>query len=77
MTDTPSPLERLMAETIPTRPRPAPRPEPPPRPLEPWTVDEQDAHWDQLRRAVGRPREMRPGERLLRLIDADGETGAA
>ncbi|BBC35242.1 hypothetical protein SGFS_065360 [Streptomyces graminofaciens] len=62
-----TPLERLLAETIPVRPAPPPnRPQPAePRPS-PWTPAEQDAHWNALREAVGATREQRPTR--LRLI---------
>ena len=70
----PTPYERLMAEAIPTRPRPAPRPEPPPRHTEPWTAAEQDAHWAQLCKEVGTPGARRPH---LRLVADDGESDAA
>lgn len=66
-----TPYERLMAEAIPTRPRRAPRPEPPPKTVTPWTRDEQNAHWDQLCKAVGTPGATRPH---LRLITDDDTT---
>ena len=50
-----SPLDRLLAETIPSRPAP-----PPDR--SPWTVEEQDAHWAALCRTVGTPGTPRPHE---------------
>lgn len=59
-----TPLERLLAEDIPTRPPPA---APLPRRVPPgyrWTPAEQDAHWQQLCEAVGAPREQRPRLRL-------------
>ena len=54
-----TPLERLLAEAIPTRPPrpPTPAPRTPPAP---WTPAEQDAHWRQLCAAVGAPKEQRP-----------------
>jgi hypothetical protein len=48
-----SPLERLLAETIPLRPEPAPDPSP-------WTQRQQDDHWRALCRAVGTPDAQRP-----------------
>lgn len=68
-----TPYERLMAEQIPTRPRPAPKPEPPPRALEPWTRAEQDAHWAELCDEVGTPGAPRPHLRLI----TDDQTEAA
>lgn len=67
-----NPLERLMAELIPTRPRRAPRPEPPPKAVTPWTSDEQDAHWVELCEAVGTPDAPRPHLRLI--TDEDTST---
>ncbi|MEU8968098.1 hypothetical protein AB0D11_02285 [Streptomyces monashensis] len=60
-----TPYERLMAETIPTRPAPAPSPAPPARPVEPWTAAEQDAHWAELCEAVGTPDAPRPHLHLI------------
>jgi hypothetical protein len=48
-----SPLERLLAETIPQRPEPPPHPGP-------WTQADQDAHWAALCRTVGTPGAQRP-----------------
>lgn len=42
-----SPLDRLLAETIPTRPTPAPKPA-----TEPWTAEEQAQHWADLAAAL-------------------------
>lgn len=42
-----SPLDRLLAETIPTRPTPAPKPA-----HEPWTPEEQTQHWADLNEAI-------------------------
>jgi len=59
-----SPLERLLAETIPTRPPPA---TPLPRRVPPghqWTPAEQEAHWQALCQAVGATNEQRPRLRL-------------
>lgn len=42
-----TPLERLLAETIPTRPPPAPKPA-----SEPWTPEEQAQHLADLIEAV-------------------------
>lgn len=55
-----SPLERLIAETIPIRPEPAPDAPRRPRNHRPWTPDEQDAHWNTLCQAVGTPHAQRP-----------------
>lgn len=66
--------ERLMAEQIPTRPAPPPEPEPPPRPTEPWTADEQDAHWADLCNTVGTPGAQRPH---LRVVPVSVEADAA
>ena len=70
MTDTPTPLERLLAEAIPTGTfghalPPPPEPEPPPRPVAPWTPEEQDAHWADLCKALGTPGAKRPHLRLV------------
>ncbi|MHB9857665.1 hypothetical protein [Streptomyces sp. YIM S03343] len=54
-----SALDRLLAETIPTRP-----PHPPPRTRR-WTEAEQDAHWAALCNAVGTPGAQRPRLRLV------------
>ncbi|MER6921189.1 hypothetical protein ABT314_19660 [Streptomyces spiralis] len=55
-----------MAETIPTRPAPAPKPEqPPPRQPGRWTPEKQDAHWAELCQAVGVANEQRPTLRLI------------
>jgi hypothetical protein len=59
-----TPLDRLLAETIPTRPPPA---EPRPRRFptgHQWTPAEQDAHWAALCEAVGATREQRPTRHL-------------
>jgi hypothetical protein len=59
-----SPLERLLAEGIPTRPPPA---TPLPRRVPPghqWTPAEQEAHWQALCQAVGATNEQRPRLRL-------------
>ena len=48
-----SPLERLLAETIPVRPEPA-------QPWGHWTAAERDAHWAALCNAVGTPGVPRP-----------------
>ncbi|UJV42043.1 hypothetical protein [Streptomyces sp. AMCC400023] len=62
-----TPLEKLLAEAIPTRPAPPPnRPRPAESRPSAWTRAEQDAHWNALRQAVGAPREQRPTR--LRLI---------
>ena len=59
-----TPYQRLLAETIPTRPAPAtPRPRPAER--RPWTRAEQDAHWQQLCEAIGARDEQRPALRLV------------
>lgn len=53
-----SPLDRLLAEEIPTCPEP-----PPPQPhtyQQYWTPAEQDAHWNTLCQAVGTPHAQRP-----------------
>lgn len=42
-----TPLERLLAETIPTRPPPAP-----PSTPRPWTPEEQARHWADLNEAI-------------------------
>jgi len=42
-----SPLDRLLAETIPTRPGPHPKPHD-----EPWTPGEQARHWADLGEAL-------------------------
>lgn len=46
-------LDRLLAESIPTRPAPA-------EPWRQWTTAEQDAHWNALCDAIGQPNEKRP-----------------
>jgi hypothetical protein len=59
-----TPLERLLAESIPVRPAPAPNA---PRRAEPgrqWTREQQDAHWNALCAAVGATREQRPARHL-------------
>jgi hypothetical protein len=59
-----SPLERLLAEGIPTRPPPA---APLPRRVPAghrWTPAEQEAHWQALCEAVGATGESRPRLRL-------------
>lgn len=59
-----TPLERLMAEQIPTRPAPAaPRPRRVPAGHQ-WTAEEQDAHWQALCESVGARNEDRPRLRL-------------
>ncbi|WP_060887643.1 hypothetical protein [Streptomyces caniscabiei] len=59
-----TPLERLMAEDIPTRPPPAaPLPRCVPAGYR-WTPAEQDAHWQALCEAVGALKEQRPRLRL-------------
>ncbi|MBP5913207.1 hypothetical protein F3K34_13285 [Streptomyces sp. LBUM 1486] len=60
-----SPLERLLAEDIPTRPPPAPAAPRTSTSRQPWTPAEQDAHWNALCHAVGRPDEQRPTLRLI------------
>ncbi|MEU3529381.1 hypothetical protein AB0E62_37010 [Streptomyces sp. NPDC038707] len=57
-----SPLDRLLAETIPIRP--APPPGSPARDQTPshWTPQQQDAHWQALCAAVGTPGAPRPTE---------------
>jgi len=55
-----TPMERLLAELIPTRPAPPPHQ---PRQIEiahHWTPAEQDAHWAALAHALGIPNEPRP-----------------
>lgn len=52
-----TPLDRLLAETIPTRPPPH---QPTHHPHHTWTPAEQDAHWQALCNAVGTPGEPRP-----------------
>lgn len=42
-----TPYERLLTETIPTRPAPAPKPV-----SEPWTPEEQAQHWADLQEAI-------------------------
>lgn len=62
-----TPLERLLAETIPTRPPPAPST---PRPVPAghrWTREQQDAHWAALCEAVGSTTEQRPARHLRAL----------
>lgn len=48
-----SPFDQLAAESVPTRPAPAPRPCP-------WSRQQQDAHWNALCHAVGTPNAQRP-----------------
>ncbi|RPE39808.1 hypothetical protein EDD90_2826 [Streptomyces sp. Ag109_O5-1] len=48
-----SPIEKLLLETVPTRPDPAVR-------NRPWTQEEQDAHWEALADAIGCPNSPRP-----------------
>lgn len=61
-----TPYERLLAETIPTRPPPAiPMPRRVPAGHS-WTAAEQDAHWQALCEAVGAHREERPRLRAVR-----------
>ena len=69
----PTPLDRLLAEAIPTRPPNTPTPGPRPEPR-PWTPAEQDAHWQALCEAVGTPGAPRP---RLRLVPADDDTERA
>lgn len=62
-----TPLERLLAEDIPTRPPPA---MPGPRRVPAghhWTPAEQDAHWNALCEAIGAPKEQRPARHLRAL----------
>ena len=54
-----SPLERLLQEAIPLRPKPVERPAPA-TPGGYWTADEQDEHWEALCRAVNAPNHQRP-----------------
>jgi len=69
-----SPLERLLAEAIPTRPAPPPKP----GPLRPWTAEEQARHWADLNDAIAdwhwhddtRVGKRRRHLRLLREADA-------
>jgi hypothetical protein len=49
-----SPLDRLLAEAIPIRPANPHR--------QPWTQQQQDAHWAALCHAVGTPDTPRPNE---------------
>lgn len=61
-----TPLDRLLAEQIPTRPPPA---EPRPRRFptgHQWTREQQDAHWNDLCDAVGSS-EQRPARHLRAL----------
>jgi hypothetical protein len=61
-----SPLERLLAETIPTRPTPAiPSPRRVPAGHQ-WTPAEQAQHWADLCAAVNAPHEQRPHLRAVR-----------
>ena len=76
MTDTPSPLERLMAETIPTRPPPPPKPQPPARPIRSWTPEEQAQHWADLGAAIA-DWHWEDDPRHLRLVAGETESGAA
>ena len=76
-TDGLSPYDRLMAEAIPTRPRPAPKPEPPPKPIQPWTRAEQDAHWAALCEAVGTRHARRPHLRLITTEEPEPEAEAS
>lgn len=48
-----SPLERLLLETVPTRPGAVPH-------RGPWSEDEQETHWRALCEAVGTPDAARP-----------------
>ncbi|MFE2967531.1 hypothetical protein ACFXKC_28435 [Streptomyces sp. NPDC059340] len=47
-----TPLERLLAEELPTgtfgHAEPPTEPEPPPKPIEPWTTEEQAQHYADL-----------------------------
>lgn len=65
-----TPLERLLAETIPTRPTPAPSASRPTSPGRPWTREEQDAHWNALCQAVGAHTDTRPTRHLRALPPA-------
>lgn len=61
-----TPLQRLLLETIPVRPTPAPGT---PRQTEIaryWTQAEQDAHWAALCEAVDTPGAARPHLRAIR-----------
>lgn len=55
-----TPIDRLLAESIPHRIEPAPA-EPPTRRY--WTPVEQDQHWNDLCQAVGTPGRPRPHHR--------------
>ncbi|MBE1597167.1 hypothetical protein H4687_003296 [Streptomyces stelliscabiei] len=65
-----TPLERLLAEDIPTRPPPAPSTPRTSTGRRPWTPAEQDAHWQALCDAVGAPDTQRPALRLIRPAQA-------
>lgn len=56
-----TPLERLLAEAIPTRPEPAPT-------RSTWTRQQQNAHWAELCEVAGTPGAKRPTRPALRLI---------
>ena len=56
-----TPLERLLAETIPVRPAPAPY-------RSGWTREQQDMHWAELCEVAGTPGAKRPTRTTLRLI---------
>jgi hypothetical protein len=68
-----TPYERLLAESIPTRPAP-----PPPTTPRPWTPEEQARHWAELGEAIAdwhwhddtRVGKRRQHLRLLRETDA-------
>jgi hypothetical protein len=60
-----NPYDRLLAETIPTRPPPlTPTPRRYPAGHH-WTAAEQDRHWNELCAAVGSTRELRPHLRVV------------
>lgn len=58
-----TPYEQLLSEAIPTRPAPAQASLA--RPVDPWTPEEQDAHWAELCKTVGTPGARRPHLRLI------------
>ncbi|GHH30050.1 hypothetical protein [Streptomyces rubradiris] len=59
-----SPLDRLLAETIPIRPQPAPGTQARDHQPSHWTQAQRDAHWQALCDAVGTPGAARPAERV-------------